>query len=73
MDSNQNEESYENRSVGKSVKCFWRQRILVVAMLNEQKHSEMLLAPGKHKQHVKDMCVGIPNEILEFLLKYWNS
>ena len=32
--SNHTEESYENRSVQKSLKCFWRQRILVVALVS---------------------------------------
>ena len=32
--SNHTEESYENRSLRKSVKSFWRQRILVVALVN---------------------------------------
>ena len=36
MNSNHTEESYENRSVRKSVKCFWRQRILVVALVSIQ-------------------------------------
>ena len=49
MNSNHTEESHENQCVRKSVKCFWRQRILFVALVSikiwRNEHSLPLLAP----------------------------